>query len=156
MSSLSNANAPAVQTGALGEREVESTPAVDGPDAVAVGYPVETISGNYGAIVPADGFGQEEDGWQRPSDFDIVKHENNLRAEVAETLPYVAEREPLEGLNAEYEHGNEVFLYKITKLQQTFTHFRRTRGDGNCFFRAFLFSYIEGLLNSQDMDECNR
>lgn len=27
---------------------------------------------------------------------------------------------------------------------------RRTRGDGNCFFRSFLFGYIEGLLLSED------
>jgi ubiquitin thioesterase protein OTUB1 len=29
---------------------------------------------------------------------------------------------------------------------------RRIRGDGNCFYRAFLFSYLEGLLNEYDIE----
>ena len=57
---------------------------------------------------------------------------------------------------AEYLSGNEVFVFKIDHLQHSFTHFRRTRGDGNCFFRAFLFSYLEGLLFNQDLEECKR
>ena len=27
-----------------------------------------------------------------------------------------------------------------------YTKLRRTRGDGNCFFRAFAFAYMETLL----------
>lgn len=33
---------------------------------------------------------------------------------------------------------------------------RRTRGDGNCFFRAFLFGYLEQLLLSGDGAEAAR
>lgn len=40
--------------------------------------------------------------------------------------------------------------------QHTTLHGRRTRGDGNCFFRAFLFGYLEHLLLSGDAAECAR
>ena len=40
------------------------------------------------------------------------------------------------------------------KLQENYTHFRRTRGDGNCFYRAFGFANMEILL--QDKDELKR
>ncbi|KAF5840411.1 peptidase C65 Otubain-domain-containing protein [Dunaliella salina] len=52
--------------------------------------------------------------------------------------------------------GNEVFMKKIQNLEHTYSHIRRTRGDGNCFFRAFIFSYLENLLNTLDKAECSR
>lgn len=33
---------------------------------------------------------------------------------------------------------------------------RRTRGDGNCFFRSFLFGYLEHLLLCGDVAERDR
>lgn len=33
---------------------------------------------------------------------------------------------------------------------------RRTRGDGNCFFRSFFFGYLEHLLLSGDGEERDR
>lgn len=33
---------------------------------------------------------------------------------------------------------------------------RRTRGDGNCFFRGFVFGYLEALLKSNDLVERDR
>eukprot|EP00878_Enallax_costatus_P024850 GHUV01026543.1.p1 GENE.GHUV01026543.1~~GHUV01026543.1.p1 ORF type:complete len:218 (+),score=55.57 GHUV01026543.1:356-1009(+) len=33
---------------------------------------------------------------------------------------------------------------------------RRTRGDGNCFFRSFIYGYLEWLLVNQQEDECRR
>ncbi|XBI51735.1 hypothetical protein VPH35_034216 [Triticum aestivum] len=35
-------------------------------------------------------------------------------------------------------------------LCQRYVHFRRTRGDGNYFYRAFFFSYLENLGQMQD------
>lgn len=49
-----------------------------------------------------------------------------------------------------------MFVVKIEQLSKSFSHLRRTRGDGNCFYRAFIFSYLEGLLLQGDMTECNR
>ncbi|KAG6508598.1 hypothetical protein ZIOFF_033972 [Zingiber officinale] len=35
-------------------------------------------------------------------------------------------------------------------LQDKYSRFRRAKGDDNCFFRAFMFAYLEHLLETQD------
>ena len=32
-------------------------------------------------------------------------------------------------------------------LSKRYSHLRRTRGDGNCFYRAFSFAYMEKMLS---------
>lgn len=49
-----------------------------------------------------------------------------------------------------------MFLDKISSLSGTYKHIRRTRGDGNCFFRSFIFRYLEYLLQKQQEEECQR
>ena len=40
-------------------------------------------------------------------------------------------------------------------LASVYTKIRRTRGDGNCFFRAFAFACMEKLLNKElEMKRC--
>ena len=56
----------------------------------------------------------------------------------------------------EYAVGNPVFAKKIDSLSHSFSSMRRTRGDGNCFYRAFIFSYLEGLLLNSQLLECAR
>lgn len=46
----------------------------------------------------------------------------------------------------EYAAGSPVFVAKIAELEKAYGGLRRTRGDGNCFFRSWLFSYLEQLL----------
>ena len=58
--------------------------------------------------------------------------------------------------SAEYAVGNVVFARKIESLSKSFSNLRRTRGDGNCFYRAFLYSYLESLLVTSNMEECTR
>ncbi|RWS29046.1 OTU domain: ubiquitin aldehyde binding protein-like protein, partial [Leptotrombidium deliense] len=48
---------------------------------------------------------------------------------------------------AEYPAEDNAFQDKIKNLQQSYRWIRRTRPDGNCFFRAFTFAYFESLLN---------
>lgn len=85
-----------------------------------------------------------------------MHQQNDIRAEQATTVPYVGSRESLANLKAEYTHGSEIYRQKITYLQLSFPEWRRTRGDGNCFFRAFIFAYLEDLLLTRDTQECNR
>ena len=40
-------------------------------------------------------------------------------------------------------HG---FVPGIHYLSSKYQFMRKVRGDGNCFYRAFLFAYLEGLL----------
>ena len=57
---------------------------------------------------------------------------------------------------AEYEAGGPVFLQKIQTLDSLYQAIRRTRGDGNCFFRSFIFAYMEDLVNTHNLPERNR
>ncbi|OMO88776.1 Peptidase C65, otubain, partial [Corchorus capsularis] len=65
-------------------------------------------------------------------------------------------QEPLSMLAAEYESGSPILVDKIKVLDQQYAAIRRTRGDGNCFFRSFMFSYLEHILESQDRAEVDR
>jgi len=42
--------------------------------------------------------------------------------------------------------GNPNFIKKIPELETRYKGLRRVRGDGNCFFRGFMFRYLENLL----------
>lgn len=57
---------------------------------------------------------------------------------------------------AEYQSGSSVFLAKIRKLEAMYKSIRRARGDGNCFFRSFIFAYMENLVHTGDLTERNR
>ncbi|KAF1329819.1 Ubiquitin thioesterase otubain, partial [Globisporangium splendens] len=51
-------------------------------------------------------------------------------------------------LKAEYAgNANENFLFGIESLAKRYDAMRRVRGDGNCFFRAFIFALCEQLLS---------
>ncbi|KAG6549872.1 hypothetical protein Mapa_008854 [Marchantia paleacea] len=99
------------------------------------------------------GGASEED---RPRDDEILAFHHAIRAADAEKLEFVGDKEPLSVLAAEYEAGNPVFRAKVEKLGQTYVAIRRARGDGNCFFRSFMFSYLEHILETRDETEVKR
>lgn len=43
-----------------------------------------------------------------------------------------------------------MYLEKIKDLASKYRHVRRTRPDGNCFFRAFSYAILEKLLCNKD------
>ncbi|KIM37190.1 hypothetical protein M413DRAFT_20368 [Hebeloma cylindrosporum] len=60
---------------------------------------------------------------------------------------------PMSSLRSEYENGSPIFLKQIDWLvKHGFDHVRRTRGDGDCFYRSLAFAYVEGLINSRERD----
>lgn len=69
--------------------------------------------------------------------------------QISESIPLVGNKESLKDLEKEYE-GDEIYLSKVKVLGQKYSHIRRTRPDGNCFFRAFSYAYLEKLLNNRD------
>lgn len=77
-------------------------------------------------------------------------------AEEAHKIPFVGDKEPLSSLAAEYQSGSPILLEKIKILDEQYSAIRRTRGDGNCFFRSFMFSYLEHILETQDRVEIER
>ncbi|KAK8484599.1 hypothetical protein V6N11_024131 [Hibiscus sabdariffa] len=98
----------------------------------------------------------EGDDWANFADDDIMQQQSAIHAEEAKKVPFVGDKEPLSMLAAEYESGSPILLEKIKVLEQQYAAIRRTRGDGNCFFRSFMFSYLEHILESQDRAEVDR
>ncbi|KAL6977671.1 ubiquitin-specific protease otu1 [Sarracenia purpurea var. burkii] len=96
------------------------------------------------------------DDWENFRDDDIMQQQSAIRAEEAEKIPFVGDKEPLSSLAAEYQSGSPILLEKIKILSEQFAAIRRTRGDGNCFFRSFMFSFLEHILEAQDREEVNR
>jgi len=43
-----------------------------------------------------------------------------------------------------------VYLSKAKALAQKYSYIRRTRPDGNCFFRAFSYAYLEKLIGNKE------
>ncbi|KAF5449225.1 hypothetical protein F2P56_029696 [Juglans regia] len=95
----------------------------------------------------------EFDDWPNFGDDDIMQQQSAIRAEEADKTPFVGNKEPLSSLAAEYKSGSPILLEKIKVLGEKYDAIRRTRGDGNCFFRSFMFSYLEHILESQDRKE---
>lgn len=58
----------------------------------------------------------------------------------------MGDKEDLSILEAEYI-SDEIYQAKVKDLLQNYRYFRRTRPDGNCFYRAFAYAYFERLLN---------
>ncbi|KAK9865354.1 hypothetical protein WJX84_003445 [Apatococcus fuscideae] len=93
---------------------------------------------------------------ERPTDEQILAQENQIKAEEAQRHSLIGGIEPLSALAKEYEAGSSVFVNKIKTVEASYRAIRRARGDGNCFFRSFVFAYMEQLVNLQDLPERNR
>ena len=56
----------------------------------------------------------------------------------------------------EYAGGSAIFAAKIEQLSHSYGWMRRTRGDGNCFFRSFIFALLETLVAGNNEAACKR
>ncbi|GAA6007564.1 hypothetical protein JCM11491_004208 [Sporobolomyces phaffii] len=80
------------------------------------------------------------------TDAEIAHLTATLREEQANARPLLDEVEPLERLLEEYQPGTG-YARKVQRLlDDGWTAFRRSRGDGDCFYRAFLFSLLSSYL----------
>ncbi|KAG6791390.1 hypothetical protein POTOM_000509 [Populus tomentosa] len=84
-----------------------------------------------------------------------MQNEEQLTCRI-EDLANCCGGEPLSTLAAEYQSASPILLEKIKVLGDKYVAIRRTRGDGNCFFRSFMFSYLEHILETQDGAEVDR
>ena len=46
-------------------------------------------------------------------------------------------------------HSSQFYAKEIERLEQHYSHWRQVRGDGNCFYRAIGFAYLEMLTLTQ-------
>ncbi|KAF3780111.1 Ubiquitin thioesterase otubain-like [Nymphaea thermarum] len=90
--------------------------------------------------------------WVNVRDDEIMQQQSAIQAEEATKMPF----EAISALAAEYASGSPVLLAKIKLLGEQYAAIRRTRGDGNCFYRCFMFSYLEHILETQDTKEVDR
>lgn len=61
----------------------------------------------------------------------------------------VGEKESIKSLEREYSE-DEIYLSKAKALGQKYSYIRRTRPDGNCFFRAFSYAYLEKIIGNKE------
>ena len=86
----------------------------------------------------------------------IINQELTIEREIADKTPFVSAKIPIEELKNDYQTDDHIYRSKIEDIEKHYDHFRRTRPDGNCFFRAFGFAYFESLLNENNKEELDR
>lgn len=64
--------------------------------------------------------------------------------QISESIPLIGDLGTISVLDAEYS-GDPVYHNKVKDLATKYKSIRRIRPDGNCFFRAFAYSYLEYL-----------
>ncbi|KAL3874936.1 hypothetical protein ACJMK2_037888 [Sinanodonta woodiana] len=69
-----------------------------------------------------------------------------MENEIASQNNIVSDRLSLQTLMEEYADADDAFKLKIKDLESRYRYMRRTRGDGNCFYRAFGFACLEQFL----------
>nr|CAG4644168.1 EOG090X0AE1 [Lepidurus arcticus] len=79
----------------------------------------------------------------------ILNQQRQIEKEIAECTPLVGGKEAIDVLIKEYAN-DPVYLGKTKLLAQTYHLLRRTRPDGNCFFRAFGYACFEKLLEEKE------
>ncbi|XP_055327850.1 ubiquitin thioesterase OTUB1-like isoform X2 [Paramacrobiotus metropolitanus] len=78
----------------------------------------------------------------------------SIENEIKEHVPFVSVKESLDILEEEY--SDPVYIQKIANLQMKYEWLRRTRGDGNCFYRCLGFSLFENVMLSGDQEKAER
>ncbi|TRY75898.1 hypothetical protein TCAL_00671 [Tigriopus californicus] len=79
----------------------------------------------------------------------ILAQKEAIAQDIASNASLVGNLEPVYSLEREFSH-DAVFMTKIGNLKGRYAELRRTRPDGNCFFRAVAYRYFELLLHRPD------
>ena len=151
---------------------------VDGDDAAAAAGSApaaEAAAAPPDPVQPGEA-GGEAAASDRPSNEEIVAQENEIRRE-QEQRDLLGPMEPLASLSSEYV--DEIILSKIAAMAREpagadggpgaaaaardgpgggggIRSIRRTRGDGNCFYRAFIYGYLEAIVRGADASEAKK
>lgn len=65
-----------------------------------------------------------------------------IETEIRTTQPLTSGKQPILELRKNYEEGSN-FDKEVLYLADSYVSIRRVRGDGNCYYRAFLYSLCE-------------
>ncbi|KAF9122000.1 OTU domain, ubiquitin aldehyde binding [Mortierella sp. 14UC] len=112
----------------------------------AVANPVGAVltTGTTGPAAAAETGAQGQE--PQLTDEQILTQMQAIKDEEANLHPLVDHSVDLLELAQEYENGSEAFKTKIQNLSDTHDRMRRSRGDGNCFYRAFAFAWFERVM----------
>jgi len=86
-------------------------------------------------------------------DMAIIEQVRNIEKQIAGAFPLISEKEDIEHLRKDFEDADPVYQAKLADLFGRYSHIRRTRGDGNCFFRSYGFAILEACLNDVELLE---
>ena len=85
-----------------------------------------------------------------------------IESEIKTSQPLTSQLLPIHALIKQYQDndstttdGESGFLTSSKLLATKYSHLRRIRGDGNCYYRAFLYSLCEGLLKRRLNKDAN-
>ncbi|KAG0054972.1 hypothetical protein BGZ83_009956 [Gryganskiella cystojenkinii] len=87
------------------------------------------------------------------TDEQILTQMQAIKDEEANTHPLVDNSVDLNELEKEYENGSAAFRNKIKNLSDSHDRMRRSRGDGNCFYRAIAFAWFERVMLAKSKPE---
>lgn len=74
---------------------------------------------------------------------------DSIQAEIAATQPLIGKEVGVDSLLEHYKDAHlPAFRSGIQNLAVQYRYMRKVRGDGNCFYRALWFGYLEILLKS--------
>ncbi|XP_047474847.1 ubiquitin thioesterase otubain-like [Penaeus chinensis] len=79
----------------------------------------------------------------------IMAQEKQIAEEIKAKTAMVGTLESLSSLEKEYSH-DPVYSIKVVTLMPKFSNVRRTRPDGNCFLRGFIFAYLEYCIHHRE------
>lgn len=92
-----------------------------------------------------------------PSKIEAIRDQERLiEKEIADMIPFVSGKIPIDQLENDYALDDEIYRKKIQNISKDYEWLRRTRPDGNCFFRAFGFAYFESLITDPDPQELDK
>ncbi|KAI0744790.1 cysteine proteinase [Earliella scabrosa] len=81
----------------------------------------------------------------------LFDHVESFPSDDVPDRPLISPLAPMVTLREEYVNGSQGFVKQIDWLiNQGWIGIRRTRGDGDCFYRSLAFAYIENILNASD------
>ena len=83
----------------------------------------------------------------RTTDEAILSQQREIEKEVREKEKQIGDLEEPSVLLEEY-HGNEVYYPKINQVIELYKGIRRSRKDGSCFYRSFIFAFLMIKSNS--------
>jgi len=83
-------------------------------------------------------------------DEDTMAQQRAIEKEIAESQSLIGSVLTFDDIVEGYAKEDSVYRKKIEDLKTKYKNIRKVRGDGNCFFRAFGFAYLERLITKPE------